>query len=270
LTQPETPLMKHFGIGTSSWHWFGRAFLVGLMIIGAANSISYFALSDGYSNLVGWKTDEEEKIGFPFEVWQRGKTYGRNLINFPAFYKNGATGAGLGLALGIFAVFLKNSLNGVAEQVLRADLATEGLTEPVEPKAQTEPTGNQFSLGGLMVGTTIVAVTIGLATKLRPDPKVMAAIFFVAPIVMIGITMLPRRLSLNFRVAVLTVLAVSSIGVAIAVGSGLGMPFDEVLMGIFICWTPQGAIGTLLLLLWLAWYGRRQGIKKLDSPTRAE
>ena len=108
-----------------------------------------------------------------------------------------------------------------------------------------------------MVGTTIVAAIIGVATKLRPDPRVMAAIFFFAPVVMIGVTMLPRRWSLNFRMAVLTVLAVSSIGVAIAVGSGLGMPFDEVLMGIFICWTPQGVIGTLSLVSWLAWQGSR-------------
>ena len=269
MTQPDTPLMKRFGIGTSSWHWFGRAFLVGLMMVGAANSISYFVLSEGYSNLVGWKTDEQEKIGFPFEVWQRGKTYGQNLINFPAFYKNGAVGAGLGLALGLLAVVIRNSLNSIAEQVLRADLATEGPPETVEPKSRPSK-GNQFSLGAMMVGTTIVAVIVGIATKLRPDPRVMAAIFFLAPIVMIGITMLPRRWTLNFRVAVLTVLAVSSIGVAIAVGSGLGMPFDEVLMGIFICWTPQGAIGTLLLLLWLAWYGGSHRIKKLDSPTRAE
>ena len=258
MTQPETPLLNQFGIGTSSWHWLGRGFLVGLMIIGAANAISYFVLSDGYSNLVGWKTEEQEKIGFPFEVWQRGKTYGRNLINFPAFYKNGATGAGLGLALGIFAVLFRSGLNGVAEQVLRADLSSEGFTKTPLPKSRPESTGNQFSLGGLMLGTMIVAVIVGLATKLRSDPRVMVAIFFFAPIVMIGITMLPRRWTLHFRMAALTVLAVSSIGVAIAVGSGLGIPFDEVLMGIFICWTPQGVIGTLFLLTWLLYLGGRK------------
>ena len=107
-----------------------------------------------------------------------------------------------------------------------------------------------------MIGTTIVAVIVGLATKLRPDPKVMAALFLFAPVIMIGITMLPRRWTLQFRMAALTVLAMSSIGVAIAVGSGLGIPFDEVLMGIFICWTPQGVIGTVLLLTWLVWQGR--------------
>ena len=109
-----------------------------------------------------------------------------------------------------------------------------------------------------MVGTMIVAVIIGLATKLRADPKILGAIFFFAPILMIGITMLPRRWTLNFRMAALTVLAVSSIGIAIAVGSGLGMPFDEVLMGVFICWTPQGVIGTLSLVGWLLWRGIRE------------
>lgn len=232
------------------------------MVIGAANAISYFVLSDGYSNLVGWQVDEQEKIGFPFEVWQRGKTYGSNLIDFPAFYKNGAVGAGLGLIIGICTLLYSNGLNGIAERVLQAEQ-----TSADSAKASA---GNQFSIRALMVGTTIVAVIVGLATRLEPDPRVMAAIFFFAPVVMIGVTMLPRRWTMHFRMAALTVLAVSSIGIAVAVGSGLGMPFDEVLMGIFICWTPQGVIGTLLLLTWLVWYGGRQRIKKLDSPTRAE
>ena len=258
MTQPETPLLHQFGIGTSRLHWFGRAFLVGLMVVGAANAISYFVLSDGCSNLLGWKTDEEERVGFPFEVWQRGKTYGRNLINFPAFYKNGAAGVGLGLILGAFSIIYKNRLNEVTEQVLRVETASIDTDKKLKPKSQGGEAGNQFSLGGLMVGTMIVAVIIGLATKLRADPKILGAIFFFAPILMIGITMLPRRWTLNFRMAALTVLAVSSIGIAIAVGSGLGMPFDEVLMGVFICWTPQGVIGTLSLVGWLLWRGIRE------------
>jgi len=226
------------------------------MIIGAANAISYFVLSDGYSNLVGWEADERERIGFPFEVWQRGKTYGTNLINFPAFYKNGATGFGLALILGILSLKCRNSLNRTAERILRAEQPLPESTEANKVEPPQTSSGNQFSLGGMMLGTMIVAIIIGLATKLRPDPKVMAAIFFFAPVVMIGITMLPRRWTLYFRMAALSVLATSSIGVAIAVGAGLGIPFDEVLMGIFICWTPQGVIGTLSLVTWLLWQGR--------------
>ena len=226
------------------------------MVIGAANAISYFVLSDGYANLFGWETDEQEKIGFPFEVWQRGKTYGRNLINFAAFYKNGAAGIGLGLIIGACSMLFKNGLNRVAEAVLHSEMNFAESRQADEAKSPRESAGNQFSIGGLMIGTTIVAVIVGLATKLRPDPKVMAALFLFAPVIMIGITMLPRRWTLQFRMAALTVLAMSSIGVAIAVGSGLGIPFDEVLMGIFICWTPQGVIGTVLLLMWLVWQGR--------------
>jgi len=155
LTQTENTLLHQLGIGTSSWHWFGRGFLVGLMVIGAANAISYFVLSDGYSNLVGWKVDEQEKIGFPFEVWQRGKTYGSNLIDFPAFYKNGAVGAGLGLIIGICTLLYSNGLNGIAERVLQAEQTS---ADSAEASA-----GNQFSIRALMVGTTIVAVIVGLA-----------------------------------------------------------------------------------------------------------
>jgi hypothetical protein len=227
------------------------------MIIGATNAISYFVLSDGCSNLLGWNTDEKEKIGFPFEVWQRGKTYGSNLINFPAFYKNGAVGIGLGLIMGTVGLLCQSRLNLIAERVLRAELASAKSDQNLQLKTQSGTSRNQFSLGGLMVGTVVIAVIIGLATRLRPDPRIMGAIFFFAPAVMIGITMLPRRWSLNFRMVALTVLAVSSIGVAVAVGSGLSLPFDEVLMGIFICWTPQGVLGTLVLLAWLLWRGGR-------------
>ena len=253
MTQPETTLLQQFGIGSSRWHWFGRGFLVGLMIIGAANAISYFVLSDGFSNLIGKKADEQELIGFPFQVWQRGKTYGTALINFPSFYINGATGVGLGLVIGTLWALLTNKLNQVAENILRVE-QTSAL--PSETKSQDDSSGNQFSLGGLMIGTTLVALIVGLATKLQPDPRVIAGIFFFGPVVIIGITMLPRRWSLQFRMAALTVLAASSIGVAVAVGSGLELPFDEVLMGIFICWTPQGVIGTFLLVSWLAWKAR--------------
>jgi len=162
LTQPETTLLKQLGIGSSRWHWFGRGFLVGLMIIGAANAISYFVLSDGFSNLVGRQTDEQEKIGFPFEVWQRGRTYGMNLINFPAFYKNGAIGVGLGLVAGILSMLFKNKLNQVVESVLQFEQTS---VLPSEAKPRGDSSGNQFSIGGLMVGTTIVAVIVGLATK---------------------------------------------------------------------------------------------------------
>ncbi len=255
---PDTqwPLLQQFGIGTSVWHWLGRGFLVGLMVIAAANAVSYFCLSEGWPNLVGLHSEQEERIGFPFEVWQRGKFYGTNLINFPAFYQNGACGVVLGIILGAMAMRLTARLNCIAENVLRSDPAVQSIASPSEQEPTAKRPSNQFSVSGLMICTTIVAAVVGLATKIMPSPKVLIAIFFFAPVVMIAVAMLPRSWTWKFRVATLTVLAASSIGVAIAVGSGLGLKFDEVLMGIFICWTPQGVLGTLVLLAWLAVQGR--------------
>ena len=46
----------------------------------------------------------------------------------------------------------------------------------------------------------------------------------------------------------MTVMAIVMIAVAIVVGGQLGKLFDETLLGIFICWTPQAVVGIVLLV----------------------
>lgn len=51
----------------------------------------------------------------------------------------------------------------------------------------------------------------------------------------------------------MTNMAVALIALAIVVGEQLGKPFDETLMGIFICWTPQSVAGILCLIVALCY-----------------
>ena len=250
---------KDLGIGTSFWHWFGRGFLAGLMVIAACNAVSYFVLSDGVSNLIGMKVAQRERVGFPLEVWERGKVYGQYMVNFPNFFINAFMGIGLGVLLGVGAGRCKGWLNRTVEEILNEEYSGgdsganfgASFSSP-GGKSFDVVAGNQFSMWGLMACTAIVALIVAVATNVSPSPYVMAAIFFLAPTVMIFAAMLPPRLSWQLRVAIVTVLALSSIGAAIAVGANLDLDFDQVLMGVFICWTPQGVIGTFALLAWLA------------------
>ena len=257
--------LKELGVGSSGWHWFGRGFLVGVMILAAANATSYFFRSDGVSNLIGLTRDQNERIGFPLEVWQRGKSYGRYVVNFNAFFINALVGASLGVLLGGLATTRRTWLNRMLLQGIQNDPAfadrpevERSVNSPAitsDVGAAQEPTSdirtNQFSMGGLLLCTAMVAGVIAAAMKIGPDPKVLAAVYFFAPVVTVVVAMVPPNFSWQIRCVVLLALCATAIGVAISVGGGLGFQFDEVLMGIFICWTPQGVVGALALLTWL-------------------
>ena len=264
--------LKEFGIGSSGWHWFGRGFLVGVMVIAAANAISYFVRSDGVSNLIGLTQDQTERIGFPLEVWKKGMSYGRYMVDFPAFFTNALAGVGLGVLLGGLAATKRSSLNRILLHGIENDpafaclLDSQGINKlsaannsAAEPPA-SKTGANQFSMGGLLVCTAIVAGVISAAMKIGPDPKVLATVYFFAPVVMIVVAMVPPNFSWQMRCVVLLALCATAIGVAISAGGGLGFEFDEVLMGIFICWTPQGVIGAHTLLLWLVFKSQREAV----------
>ena len=232
--------LQQFGIGDSRWHWFGRGFLAGLMVIAAVNAISYFVLSDGILNLIGASQMQQEAIGFPFEVWRRGEGYGRFIVSFPAFFSNCGIGVFFALIIGAMAASRKGFLNRITY-------------DAVSREAKSDSGGNsfQFSIKSILIATSIVAIFLAAALNITVDPKVLAVIFFAGPWAMVGLSMLPPGIKWQHRVVMMTVMAVVMIGVAIAVGGQLGKPFDEVLMGIFISWTPQSVVGISIILGYL-------------------
>jgi len=230
--------LSQFGIGDSWRHWFGRGILAGLMLAAAANAISYFVLSEGISNLIGASNQQQEAIGFPIEVWRRGETYGRFIVNFPAFFTNCTLGF-------ISALILGTLIAG--KQVLLNQIVLSSIQQ--ESNQQTLGKGSfQFSIQSMLIATLVIALFLGAAVNASADPKVLAFIFFAGPWVMVILSMLPPGIKWEHRVVMMTVMAMVMIAVAIFVGQQLSKPFDEVLMGIFICWTPQSVVGILLLI----------------------
>ena len=232
--------LRQFGIGDSRWHWFGRGFLAGLMVTAAVNAISYFVLSDGISNFIGASQLQQEAIGFPFEVWRRGQGYGRFIVSFPAFFSNCGTGVFFALIIGVIAANRREYLNKITY-------------DAVSREAKTDAGSNsfQFSIKSILIATSIVAIFLAAAVNIRVDPKVLAVIFFAGPWAMVSLSMLPPGIKWQHRVVMMTIMAVVMIGVAIAVGGQLGKPFDEVLMGVFISWTPQSVLGITIILGYL-------------------
>jgi len=214
--------LSDFGIGDSGRHWFGRGFLAGLMIAAAVNGLSYFVLSDGIANLIGASRVEQEAIGFPLEVWRRGQGYGKFLVNFAAFFTNCGVGAVFAVITGTIAARSKDSLN-------------QFVLDTVSKEVDTQSSGNsfQFSITSILVATSIVALFLGVAVNVSVDPKVLAAIFFAGPWVMVGLSMLPPRIDWQHRVVMMTIMAIVMMG------------------GIFICWTPQAVAGILCLLAYI-------------------
>lgn len=229
--------LSKLGIGGTYRHWFGRGLLAGLMIAAAANGLSYFFRSDGVKNLIGASRSQQEAIGIPFEVWRRGQAYGTFLVDFPSFFANCGLGALFGIAVGLIVAGRFRALNRLTLTAVRRDGISNGPTP-----------GFQFSIRSLLVIMSIAALLLSSIVNLSPSPKVLAAIFFAGPWAMVGLSMLPPRIQWQHRVVIMANLAVIVIGVAIYVGNRLNKPFDEILMGIFICWTPQSVLGIMTLV----------------------
>ena len=63
--------------------------------------------------------------------------------------------------------------------------------------------------------------------------------------------MLPNNIRWIWRAALLVISAVVTIGLGIAIGLTLGMDFEKVMFGIFVCWVPQSVFAALLHTIWL-------------------
>ncbi|EMI19255.1 membrane protein [Rhodopirellula maiorica SM1] len=231
--------MNTLSLTGSSTRWFLRGTAVGMLLMAAVNALSYFVRSSDWSSLVGKPQSQDESIGFPLTIWEAGNTYGGLFADYPNMGVNILVAAALGSLIGMVAARHRDYLNQLVGDLDEGESAT----------ASTQRI--QFSLFGLMVATTIAAVFATVASKLAVRPETLIAIYTLGPITLVALAMLPRRLSWQQRVVIITPAAFSLIAVAIAVGRGLGMEFDKVLMGIFLSWTPQSAIAAITLTSYL-------------------
>jgi hypothetical protein len=219
-------------INDTPLRWFIRGTALGMLVMGSVNAVSYFFRSSSWGSLVGRPTAWKESIGFPFKVWEAGNTYGGLFADYWMLALNVLAAAALGSLLGIWSARHTTDLNRWVE----------GLMPSAEPHDERPV---QFSLRGLMIATGIAAVVATVARNFAARPETLIAIYALGPASLVAIAMLPRKLSWQKRVMIIVPAAYAMIAAAIAVGIGLGMDFDKVLMGIFLCWTPQSALAAV-------------------------
>jgi hypothetical protein len=90
-------------------------------------------------------------------------------------------------------------------------------------------------------------VAAGTRYALAGRAEVLGLIYLLGPWVLVLIAFLPLRVSWQRRVVILIPTALLLMAAAVAIGVSLkpGLEFDKVLLGIFICWTPQSAIAAI-------------------------
>lgn len=223
---------------TTPSRWFARGFLVGVLVCGALNALSYFFRSDGWGNLLGVTPQNDEALGFPVKVWEAGNTYGGLFVDYPALLVCAVCAAAVGTACGLLTVACRRQLDRLVAQ-LEARMARD------EPRVQF-----QFSVRGLLLATTAVALAAAVGGRaLAARAEALGAIYALGPWLLVALALLPRRIPWQQRVVLIIPLTAALILVAVVVGASLRPPreFDQVLMGIFICWTPQSALAAVAL-----------------------
>lgn len=224
--------------------------MLGGLLIAALNALSFFVRTGGWGTLLGQVIQADEAIGFPWLLWRDGFNYGGLFVELTGLFLNSLVGALVGTIFGLVAVTQTKWLNHMVEDIeLRYTIQNDRRL--------------QFSIRGLFVAMAISGVFITFARHIAPQPEVLFFIYLCGPTLLVILAMLPRRISWQQRVTLLTPIAITLIGVAIFVGIQMKMEFERVLMGIFVCWVPQSVFTAMLLTTGtLTMYYRRSD----DSP----
>ncbi len=222
----------------SAIRWFVRGLAIGMLIVAAINAISYFLRSSDWGGLVGPPRGYVESLGFPLVIWEGGNTYGGMFVDYANLGWNVMFAVGVGSVIGFFVARRANFLNRLIQQLQSASVDRQH--QPI-----------QFSLLGMMIATAVIAIAATIARKYAARPETLVAIYALGPLVLVAMAMLPQRLAWQKRVMIIIPATFTLIAVAIAVGIALGMEFDKVMMGIFLCWTPQSVLAAVGLTVWV-------------------
>jgi hypothetical protein len=246
MTESRQSVVSEHEFGNSRLRWFIRGTAVGMLLMAAVNAISYFFRSSNWSSLISKPTSlDDEAVGFPFKVWEAGNTYGGMFADYPSLGLNILVAAGVGAVIGWMTAQRSDFLNALID-----DFRFEGFKEQAPPV--------QFSVRGLMLATAFIAVAAAVARNFAARPETLIAIYCLGPTGLVAIAMLPRHLSWQRRVMIIVPITLALIAVAIAVGTRMDMEFDKVLMGIFLCWTPQSALAAIGLTGYLLYSLNKQ------------
>lgn len=228
-------------IVTTPTRWFVRGFLVGILITASLTAVSYFFRSDGLGNLVGTTPQNREALGFPVELWESGNMYGGYFVDYLALLVDAAFALVAGVACGL--VTLRNRIR-----------LTRMVEEMEQAVARPPRRSVQFSMRALLLATGLAAVVAaGARYAIAGRAEVLGIIYLLGPWLLVIIAFLPLAMSWQQRVYVLIPSALLLMGGAVAIGVSLEpkIEFDKVLMGIFICWTPQSVLAAVGLTTFL-------------------
>ncbi len=231
-------------ISTTPFHWFVRGAMVGILLSGALNAVSYFFRSERWGNLLGTTPGHREALGFPCQLWENGNAYGGFFIDPLALLANAA-----------FAMVVAAVCGWI---MLRYQAQLTRLVVELEQLANAESSFHsfRFSLRGLLVATCLAGIfAAGLHHALARRPEVLGVIYLFGPWILVLVALLPMGMSWQQRVVVLIPSVLLLMVAAVALGHFLkpGIEFDKVLLGIFICWTPQcvlAAVGLTAALIY--------------------
>lgn len=234
-------------------HWLVRGWLLGALACGTANAASYFVHSGGWSQLWGSRAagvGRGETLGFPWVLWESGNSYGGYFVDYSALAANLAVACGFGFVCGIVAWSLCGDLNRLVAQI-------EAARAPGPDELSADRL--QFSLRSMLLGTVAAALVCALLRSLfasgaadswlRGRREVLAGIYLLGPWLLVTAALLPRRLSWQHRVGLIIPLTFGLIAFAVGVGSLLGRTVEDVLLGVFVCWTPQAMLAAIVLTI---------------------
>lgn len=228
-------------IVTTPTRWFVRGFLVGILVTASLTAVSYFFRSDAFGNLVGTSPRNREALGFPVELWESGNTYGGYFVDYLALLVDGAFALAAGVGCGLVTLRHRVRLNRLVDEFER--------TTTRQAKRRV-----QFSMRALLLATGLAAViAAGARYAMAGRPEVLGIIYLLGPWLLVVIAFLPLGMSWQQRVYVLIPSALLLMAAAVAIGISLDpkIEFDKVLMGIFICWTPQSVLAAVGLTAFL-------------------
>lgn len=208
--------------------WFLQGAMLGVLITGTLNALSYFVRSGGWGSLLGDQI-RFEAMGFPAELWA-GDGYHVHTVSFVGLAANLGFTVGLSVLLGIATLICVRPLNRLVDSF------------EFEPE---ESYRLQFSLRSLLLVTLIVSVVSAVANATTWSPKLLGGIYLFGPLSLILVAMIPRRIPWQQRIAIVMPGAVCLIALALFIGLSIGISVDKVLLGIFACWTPQSAIAAI-------------------------
>lgn len=229
--------------------WFVNGIVIGVLLVSTLNSLSYFFRSSNWSGLVGQNT-QDQALGFPMEIWSYGQNYGTALYDQAAMAWNIAAAFGFGLVLGLISIANARWLTNFSDAMIEA-----------ESKQQAEKS-MQFSIRGMFLLTGVSAIVAALVrSSIGARPELLWTIYILGPLFLIVMAMIPRGMIWQYRLILLTPSTLIMIGFAMYIGHRLGLEFERVMFGIFVCWVPQTVIAAACLTVGLA-FSYNRGVKR--------